>query len=329
MDPELQSVQVQPSRSGSRLTMWGFCCACLVVCFVGVWFLNNAPTDYPIGHTITIQKGGASTVAAELKRIHAIHSANLFSIMARVTGRSTSIDAGTYVLDTKETTYQLLKRMAHGDTREEVISLVIPEGLSVVQIADSVHKTIPSFDTKTFITLAKPYEGYLFPDTYLVKEDLTPQALVDRMRATFEKKTAPLRDLFQSFGKSEADVIKMASILEEEARLTDTRKIVAGILWKRIALGMPLQVDSSFLYINGKTSGELTLADLKIKSPYNSYLYKGLPPTPISNPGLDAIQAALTPTKTDYLYFLTDTKGVMHYAKTFEGHVANKLKYLK
>jgi len=91
---------------------------------------------------------------------------------------------------------------------------------------------------------------------------------------------------------------------------------------------MPLQVDASFKYINGKGTKDLTLADLKIDSPYNSYLYKGLPPTPISNPGLDSIVATLTPIKTDYLYFLTDKEGNMHYAKTFSEHVFNKQKYL-
>ena len=121
----------------------------------------------------------------------------------------------------------------------------------------------------------------------------------------------------------------MASIIEKEARTMETRQIIAGILWKRLELGMPLQVDVSFKYINGKTTKNLTLADLKIDSPYNSYLYKGLPPTPISNPGLDAIKAAISPTKTDYLYFLSDRKGLMHYAKTYQQHLQNKELYLR
>jgi UPF0755 protein len=92
---------------------------------------------------------------------------------------------------------------------------------------------------------------------------------------------------------------------------------------------MPLQVDATFKYINGKTSKELTVDDLKINSPYNTYLYKGLPPTPISNPGLGSIEAAIHPATSTYLYFLTGDDGIMHYAKTFEEHVANKQKYLK
>jgi UPF0755 protein len=131
------------------------------------------------------------------------------------------------------------------------------------------------------------------------------------------------------FGKPEGDIIKMASIVEEEGRTMETREIIAGILWKRISIKMPLQVDSSFKYINGKTTATLTTEDLKIDSPYNSYTNRGLPPTPISNPGLAAIRATINPIKTPYLYFLSDKNGNMHYAITFEEHVENKLKYLK
>jgi UPF0755 protein len=149
------------------------------------------------------------------------------------------------------------------------------------------------------------------------------------MKNNFIEKIKTLDDKIKYFNKPLADIIKMAGILEEEARTMETRRVVAGILWKRLSMGMPLQVDSSFKYINGKISKTLTLDDLQIDSPYNSYTHKGLLPTPISNPGLGAIEAAITPIKTSYLYFLTDDAGNMHYGKTFEEHVANKEKYLR
>jgi UPF0755 protein len=121
----------------------------------------------------------------------------------------------------------------------------------------------------------------------------------------------------------------MASILEAEARTTETRKIISGILWKRMEIGMPLQVDAPFQYIIGKNTFQLTTNDLKFDSPYNTYKYKGLPPGPIGNPGLDAISATVNPIKTNYLYYLSDVRGNMHYAKTFAEHVINKEKYLK
>lgn len=121
----------------------------------------------------------------------------------------------------------------------------------------------------------------------------------------------------------------MASLIEREAKTDEDRKTIAGILWNRIDLKMPLQVDAVFGYIKGIDTYHPTSEDLSIESPYNTYLHAGLPPTPISNPGLESLHAAATPTKTDYLYYLTGKDGVMHYAKTFEEHKANRAKYLK
>ena len=105
--------------------------------------------------------------------------------------------------------------------------------------------------------------------------------------------------------------------------------MVAGILWHRIALGMPLQVDAVFGYIFDKQTFSPSLADLKVDSPYNTYTHRGLPPGPISNPGLESLLAAATPTKTSYLYYLTGSDGAMHYAKTLAQHKANRVKYLQ
>ena len=121
----------------------------------------------------------------------------------------------------------------------------------------------------------------------------------------------------------------MASILEEEGRTEATRQTIAGILWKRLAEGMPLQVDASLVYATGKKSGDqLAPDDFKMSSPYNTYLNKGLPPTPISNPGLAAIRAAIHPTASKYYYYLTDRQGGFHPAATYEEHLINKQKYL-
>jgi UPF0755 protein len=120
----------------------------------------------------------------------------------------------------------------------------------------------------------------------------------------------------------------MASLVEEEARTLETRRTIAGILWKRLKLGMPLQVDAVFPYIIGKNTYELSIGDLALDSPYNTYKYAGLPPAPITNPGLDAMLAAVTPTDSPYLYYLSDRNGKMHYARTHDGHLANKAAYL-
>ena len=120
----------------------------------------------------------------------------------------------------------------------------------------------------------------------------------------------------------------MASILQKEVRQPDTMKMVSGILWKRLSIGMALQVDAVFGYIFNKPTYSPSLDDLAVDSLYNTYKYRGLPPGPISNPGLDAIEAALTPTPSKYLYYLTGKDGTMHYATTFEQHIDNR-KYLR
>ena len=130
------------------------------------------------------------------------------------------------------------------------------------------------------------------------------------------------------FGKPQNQILTMASILEKEGATTKDREMIAGILWHRIAIGMKLQVDAVFPYIIGVNSLQLTKAELQTDSPYNTYLYAGLPPGPISNPSLDSILAAVTPTKTKDLYYLSDLQGNLHYCATFACQLANEKKYL-
>ena len=175
--------------------------------------------------------------------------------------------------------------------------------------------------------MAQEKEGYLFPDTYFISPAIKPEDLIEKMSINFNEKIPNISGISTTTYKFE-DVIIMASILEREARTMESRRIIAGILWKRLKIGMPLQVDSSFLYINGKGTFELTLDDLKTDSPHNTYKYKGLPVGPIGNPGEDSIFAAIHPIETKYLYFLTGHDGKMYYGKTFDEHKKNKAKYL-
>jgi UPF0755 protein len=148
------------------------------------------------------------------------------------------------------------------------------------------------------------------------------------MRENFAREIKKYEKDIALFKKPLEEIVIMASILEGEARTLEAKRIVAGILWKRIRINMPLQVDAVFKYYNGKNSYNLTKNDLKDDHEYNTYTNKGLPPTAINNPGIDSIRAAITPTQTNYLYFLSDKSGNMHYAKTFEEHKANKDLYI-
>lgn len=239
--------------------------------------------------------------------------------------------AGDYALYAPQNVFVLAWRISHGAFDIVPLKITIPEGLNSYEIANVFAQNIPSFDSQKFLDLVKNQnlEGYLFPDTYLFMPNVKENEIIKILNNNFKEKIKDIESDIKSFGKSESDVIKMASILEEEARTPESRMIVAGILWKRISLHMALQVDSSFKYIKGSTSTALSADDLKIDSPYNSYTHAGLPPTPISNPGLEAIEDSITPTKTPYLYFISDSEGNMHYATTLEGQDANIAKYLK
>lgn len=199
------------------------------------------------------------------------------------------------------------------------VAVTIPEGFNIRQIGEAFEK-LGIFSKDEFVKAAQKEEGYLFPDTYRFYRDAKPEDVIKKMRENFDKKVAP--DVSR-------DVIIMASLLEEEVKSAEDRKIVAGILWKRLERGMGLNVDAALTYILGKASHELTSEDLKYDSPYNTYKYRGFPPTPISNPGLDTILAALNPTPSPYFYYLTDKEGSVHYAATLEEHALNKWKFLR
>ena len=209
------------------------------------------------------------------------------------------------------------------------VTATIPEGLSVRQIGE-ILENAELFTKEEFIKIAQKEEGYLFPDTYRFYKDAEPEDIIARMKENFNKKITPdILEEIRKFKKELSEIIIMASILEEEVSAAEDRKIVAGILWKRLDRGIGLNVDAALTYILGRASHELTVSDLKYDSPYNTYRYRGLPPAPISNPGLEAIFAATRPAASPYFYYLTDKEGTMHYAKTLEEHALNKRKYLR
>ncbi|KKU69657.1 MAG: Aminodeoxychorismate lyase [Parcubacteria group bacterium GW2011_GWA2_47_21] len=210
----------------------------------------------------------------------------------------------------------------------ETVAVTIPEGFNVYQIASTLQAAgiVPR---EEFLKEAIGEEGFLFPDTYEFFKDSKPKVIISKMKKNFEEKTAIFTEDIEKQKKDTRDIIIMASLLEEEAALEKDRKLISGILWKRITLGMLLQVDAALTYATGRSSRKLTDDDLALDDPYNTYKYKGLPAGPISNPGIGATEAAINPTSSPYLYYLSDSRGVIHYAKTFEEHKLNKIRYLR
>jgi len=244
-------------------------------------------------------------------------------------GNQSRLISGGYFFNKKIGTLNVLTRLSSGDYGVSPTKVTIPEGFTVVEIAEALSNKFEDFDEEKFLKLALSREGFLFPDTYKFLPNVAPEEVISIMELNFKEKTESLITEIKERGLTLEEIVIMASILEEEARTRETREIISGILWTRIKIGMPLQVDAVFPYIIGKNTFELTLEDLKVDSPYNTYTNLGLPPGAISNPGLSSIMAALRPASSDDLFYLTGHDGIMRYSVTFAGHLRNKAIYLK
>ena len=284
--------------------------------FSGYFFLS-APKDFPSGETIVIEKGtGLAEISGKLKKEGFIKNKYAFALYARVFNKSKKIKYGKYLFNEPVSIFSLLSRFTKGEFGFKPVKVTVAEGLTAKKISE-LFGDFENFDKEEFLEKTVNMEGYLFPDTYLFLPFAETEQIIGTMTDNFKKKAGDV-------GK---DIVIMASLIEKEVPDSDDRKIVSGILWKRLELGMALQVDAVFPYITGKQ--KVLLEDLKIDSPYNTYLNKGLPPGPISNPGLDAIDAARNPKESPYLYYLSGKDSKTHFAKTFSEHLRNKEKYLK
>lgn len=290
--------------------------------------LFTAPKQFPKNDMVIIPEGvSLDTASTILENRKIIRSKSLFMLFSKLEGTG-SIKAGSYLFDSPQNIITVSKRLANGVYGLSTIKVTFPEGTTIKEMAKICAETITTCDEKKFIEIAQQYEGYLFPDTYFFWQSATAEEVVDTMQKTFNQKIATLDKESRILGKPLKDVIIMASILEKEARYFEDRQMVASILWKRIELDMLLQVDASLDYALNKNTYELTLKDLATTSPYNTYKHKGLPPTPIANPGLESIKAALSPKPTKYLFYLTDRSGKFYFAENYKKHLANKNQYM-
>lgn len=315
----------------------------LFVCFE-IYVPVNATSHETI--TYTVQKGwGDDEIAKDLEKLGIIRSNYFFRFYVIASLTHGSLQAGDYILSPKMSIHQIAQKMAQGDVIKD--NIVILEGWSKEDIGEYLQKKgicnqdyfvslVEKDYSAEFDFLAdKPknldIEGYLFPDTYEISKGETCEDIIISMLTNFGKKLTPeLREEIKKgpvgTPKTIFDVVTMASLIEKEVRLMDDKKIVSGILWKRLAIDMPLQLDATINYITGKGVPGASIKDTKIDSPYNTYKYTGLPLGPISNPGLNSITAAVHPKKTNYWYYLSD--GITHFSETLEQHNAAKAKYL-
>ncbi|MCF7820152.1 MAG: endolytic transglycosylase MltG [Candidatus Pacebacteria bacterium] len=302
---------------------------------------------------VKIESGSSLQMIAEkLKQEGIIDSKNLFFLYVKQKKKQAQLQAGTYVFPPSLNLKEVVARLVEGRVNKQEIRVQILEGWTNKDIEnylvnglevfekDKWQQALKDFDTSEFDFLSKTakdysFEGYLFPDTYLISTspEPDPKQLIRKMFLNFDRKvTEQMREDIVSQGKTLSEVITMASLVEKEAIMradNDDARIIAGIFWSRIESGQALQSCASLAYILGEYKPVYSTEDTKIDSPYNTYLYPGLPPNPVSNPSILAIEAAIYPIETDYNYFLSPLGSDQTvFSKTYQEHLQNKRKYI-
>lgn len=294
--------------------------------------LNQPAESFPIGVAIEVSQGlDVRSITKLLSDNNVVQSDTLLYYVLILFHDPADIKASAYVFETPLTTLEVAKRLTEGDFDTGLIRFTHIEGERVSQLALRAEEVLPNFVAEDFERIAeeRKLEGKLFPETYLIPDTYNALDLLNLLTETFDKKIETLSDKINGQKLSLDEILVLASIIEREANSPDSMRLVSSVLQNRLEIGMALQADASIEYILDKPLSELTPSDLKIDSPYNTYLYPGLPPTPIGNPGLDAIMAVLEPAKSDYFYYITDDEGEFHYAKTYKQHQVNIEKYLR
>ena len=291
-----------------------------------------------------ILKGSSATqIANKLKKEELIRSSLAFKFYVQLTGRAKKIQAGEYSLKPSENLFLIVEELLKGP---QEVWVTIPEGLRREEIAEKFVDGLLKKDKEAevfrseFLSLTKNKEGYLFPDTYLFPKTATATNIVNVLESTFDKRIVRYEDDIAGSDLTSNQIVTLASLIERETITNEERPIVAGILIKRAEADWPLQVDATVQYAlasakcrNQTTDCDwwprpLSKDDIGISSPLNTYKYPGFPPSPISNPGLSSLSAAIFPEESDYWFYLHDSKGEIHYAETIEEHNRNVSKYL-
>ena len=297
---------------------------------------NKSAADDEKHVQVKIREGSSTAeIAEKLSEKGVIKSPLRFRILARLRGYDDKFRPGAYTFTTGMEDDEVFAKLLTGEKR--LVRFTIPEGFGVKEIAERLA-SLDLVDKEDFLKEAAdftPYdymrkrpnvfyaaEGFLFPDTYAVESDTEIAEIMELMARTLDDRlTKKMRTRAEEMGLSIYDLITLASLVEREVRFPEDRPIVAQVLLKRLKLNMPLQTDATLQYLMDTPKEEVSITDTQIDSPYNTYQHVGLPPGPIANPGMAAIEAVLHPSETEYLYFVADRRGHNHYAYTYEEHL--------
>ncbi|OGM15893.1 hypothetical protein A2985_00840 [Candidatus Woesebacteria bacterium RIFCSPLOWO2_01_FULL_43_11] len=317
----------------------------LGLCILGfLWWNKNSQkvSDDTRQVDFLVVKGrSASQIGESLYQENLIKDPLAFKIYVQVSGKTAKFQSGQFRISPS---YSLLEVVDTLMRPPAELWVTIPEGLRREEVIERFIKALEIKEAEAeafreeFLSESESLEGFLFPDTYLFPRTVSAKTVVSRMRSTFDLKMKVLEKDLEASEFTLDEIVILASIVERETRTDEERPVVAGILMNRLDIDMGLQADATVQYAVASGScraGEecnwwpiLTKDDLSINSPYNTYRFRGLPPDPIANPGLSSIKAALIPEETDYLYYLHDSDGSIHYAETLAEHNENVRRYI-
>lgn len=296
-----------------HIHIFGFLCVAAAILFVWSYFgINSIPPHFPVGGSFVVEEDESiRSVSARLEDGGFINSAFLFRAWVSFFGHDKSVQLGGYQFNEKYSLQGLVNKLVYERPDLPLVKVTFPEGSTTEEMAQLLHVALPAIATSTFVAevLKQSAHGVLFPSTYFLLPSTNESRAITIFRDTFEskyKKEFALAEIPEVL-KNRNEIITLASILEGEAQSDVDKRMVAGILLKRMEKKMPLQVDVAM----------------------ETYKTKGLPQSPINNPGIASIKAVFNPIQSQYLFYITGNDGKMYYAKTFEEHKRNIVKYLK
>lgn len=340
-----------------RVVVWGLIIFIFLIAGAGAGlalFVGKALEPMPSSgeaQRISFPPGtGAAQLAVELEQKGIVRNADIFTWYLKYKQEGGRFQAGEYDMTPGLSLDEIIGQLNRGETVKEAgLRLTVPEGYTVRQIAEKLQAD-HGIDAAVFLQAVQSYkgaegtvgaaipddssiryrlEGYLFPETYEWKKDTDANEILASMTQELDKRLAQLpqdwKEVMEQQGLTFHQMLTLASLIEREVVVEEERAVVSGVIHNRLKIGMPLQIDATVQYLFDKQKERLFFQDLRIESPYNTYLNKGLPPGPIASPSLASIQAAIYPAETKYLFYVTKKDGTMGhlFAETFEQHNKN------